>query len=610
MFRPFSVFLFISVVWTGCYSSHPLSSGEDAGQDGSSEGDAFSDDAPDMRRPDVGTDDAGLDAVSVDADISQDGSTDSRPWDASTDSFVPVDAMPDSPRDTGADTPIDARMDAGPSCPMGFIDCGGVCRDLSVDSNHCGTCGLTCAAPTTCNDGVCGCPAGAGSIVCGGACADTLTHSDHCGGCGTVCPDGATCEDGLCACSEGVACGGRCVMIADDPQHCGGCGQVCPALAMCSAGDCVCSDPTQLACGGACVQTQDDSQNCGSCGVTCRTRVCDAGDCLEATNVSVGDDHTCIATNAGEVYCWGQNVGGMLGDGTFENRTTPTRVLGLTDIVEVSISGGKSCALDTSGAVWCWGFINGQLTPEIPQRASMLPPATTLSVTWSSICVTSDGRVYCWTPAGPTLLTEIEGVIGAVRVSGGLQQGCALTTSADVWCWGANGDGQLGRGFQSRPQPAARVPGLPSSIVKVSTSTGHVCALSAVGDIYCWGNNWFGSVGNGELTTNVLSPYRVPFGPAVDVIAGGLSSCAIDTMGQGWCWGANGWGKLGIGNRQRQSRPVRVLGLVDAVSMASEKADVCWIVEGGNVRCSGWNLYGGHGDGTTDPHYRLTETVW
>lgn len=81
----------------------------------------------------------------------------------------------------------------------------------------------------------------------------------------------------------------------------------------------------------------------------------------DALSVSVSDKNVCVVHRDGGVSCWGDNAVGQLGDGTKTSRTTPKRIVGISDAVEVDISLGSTpipthaCALRRSGRVSCWG---------------------------------------------------------------------------------------------------------------------------------------------------------------------------------------------------------------------------------------------------------------
>ena len=170
------------------------------------------------------------------------------------------------------------------------------------------------------------------------------------------------------------------------------------------------------------------------------------------------------------------------------------------------------------------------------------------------------GTLYCWVPDRGDIGGSINLPTGEVPVaipledpvryavtsssSFGQQFGCALTTADEVFCWGGNDLGQLGTGgFTSSQSPVQ--PLLPPGPYKhLSTEHGGVCALSAAGDAYCWGDNRQGRFGLGLEgswePTPVPTPARVPVDfPWRHFSLGFDRACGVREGGQVYCWGAN-----------------------------------------------------------------------
>ena len=133
--------------------------------------------------------------------------------------------------------------------------------------------------------------------------------------------------------------------------------------------------------------------------------------------------HSCGLRDGGEVVCWGLNDSGQLGDGTTGNRLTPTLVTGALTFaaVETGNGGFHTCGLDASGKAYCWGSnAQGQLGDGT--TANRLSPTE----------VAHDPELF----------------FASLAVGGG--HSCGVTAvGGTAYCWGANGNGQLGDGTLS-----------------------------------------------------------------------------------------------------------------------------------------------------------------
>lgn len=216
---------------------------------------------------------------------------------------------------------------------------------------------------------------------------------------------------------------------------------------------------------------------------------------------------------------------------------------------------------------------------------------------------------------GAQTLTPLRGI---AQVSAGGAHTCALTAGGGVKCWGANSAGQLGDGTTTHRLLPVDVVGLSSGVAAVSASESYTCALTTAGAVKCWGLNYYGQLGNGSGAWGATE--RLP----VDVVglnsgvaaisAGSGHACALTTEGDVWCWGRNHDGQLGDGGTTQQPVPVAVTGLSDGVAAiraggGGAGGHTCALTLGGGIQCWGSNQHGQLGDGSTVPRLQPVAVI-
>lgn len=113
--------------------------------------------------------------------------------------------------------------------------------------------------------------------------------------------------------------------------------------------------------------------NAGGVGVVSRVPVAVSG-ITDATEVALGNHHSCALRSGGTVSCWGRGNSGQLGNDDVTNSSTPVDVQGLTGVASVSGGNAHTCAVTVSGTAWCWGSdANGQLGDGPSPQTALVP---------------------------------------------------------------------------------------------------------------------------------------------------------------------------------------------------------------------------------------------
>jgi alpha-tubulin suppressor-like RCC1 family protein len=248
--------------------------------------------------------------------------------------------------------------------------------------------------------------------------------------------------------------------------------------------------------------------------------------------LAAGPTHVCASRNNGSSYtellCWGSNSHGQLGNGTTDDSATPVYVYGTpSPSAHRMLAAGNetSYAVLSIGYVEAWGANQyGQLgdgtTTDQPRPnplANLHQAAMSVSAGSAFACaLVSTGEVLCWghNLAGqlgdgtttnrldPTLVLGLT----ATQIASTQLSSCALTTSGGTVCWGANplGDGSNDNSSVIRP---VKLNGISLTSLASSGRSSSVCGISSTLDVYCWGNNSHGQLGDGGYNS-AFSPVQ------------------------------------------------------------------------------------------------------
>ncbi len=313
------------------------------------------------------------------------------------------------------------------------------------------------------------------------------------------------------------------------------------------------------------------------------------------TQVSMGEAHTLVVTAGGQLYSFGDNDYGELGrtdnSGSFNPNPTPTLVSlpGATGPVTAAAAGAThSLVVTATGQLYAFGDNGfGQLgnttndtnhdpnpTPALVSLPSGSGPVTQVAAGDSdSYALTSAGQLYAFgdniygqrgsaantvaNPA-PALVSLPSGSGPVTQVAAGAYHALVLTTSGQIYGFGDNHWGDLGNDTNvgtDTPNPTPLLVSLPAgsgAVARVAAGSYHSLVLTAGGQLYAFGDNYEGELGNatGNHTSNVTTtptPVTLPGASGGVVDVGGLEygTLAVTATGQLFAFGNNATGQLG-----------------------------------------------------------------
>jgi len=268
------------------------------------------------------------------------------------------------------------------------------------------------------------------------------------------------------------------------------------------------------------------------------------------TTLSVGYQHSCVVTGAGNAKCWGWNLDGQA--------SVPED---LGRVTAISAGGSHTCAVTEEGTVRCWGN-NDAYQLDVPEDlgADSNGKVTQISAGAFHTCaLTQEWWVQCWGSNDEGQTDQGGSYEQFQQIVAGGDHTCGLKSNGDVKCWGGNNAGE------------SNVPFLDHlTLDKISAGKYHTCVVTTSGEVQCWGDNDYGQ-----------STVPEDLGKATQISAGGMHTCSVSDAGVVRCWGDNNSG---------QSTVPEDLGKVTQISTGYQHS--CAVQESGTAICWGNNDYG------------------
>ena len=367
----------------------------------------------------------------------------------------------------------------------------------------------------------------------------------------------------------------------------------------------------------------------------------------------------CFIDKKGKVYTWGANDSGQLGNGTTDDSSVPICISDVADsplkgknIVDIYSLGGRIIAKDSKGNLYTWGYnYNGRLGNGTTTNSSMpicisdiegspLKEKNVVDVYEKDLTVIvkdSNGKLYSWgenysgqlgngtteNSSMPVCISDIEGspLNGKDIVDVYADYSTMIVKDSDgkLYSWGYNGYGQLGDGKttdSSMPICISNIENSPlkgKNIVDVHNYGSTIIAKDSNGKLYTWGYNTSGQLGNGTTTNSSMpicindienSPLKGK--NIVDVHNSSSTIIAKDSSGKLYTWGWNNFGQLGNETTENSSMPICISDIENSPLIGNEVVEIYdyygYIMvkdDNGKLYSWGWNNYGQLGNGTT-----------
>ncbi|KAG0539071.1 hypothetical protein BDA96_03G291000 [Sorghum bicolor] len=325
---------------------------------------------------------------------------------------------------------------------------------------------------------------------------------------------------------------------------------------------------------------------------------------LDVNQIVCGSRHIALTTRQGEVFTWGEELGGRLGHGTDTDISRPKLVESISVTIVDFISCGEfhTCAISASGDLFNWGdgsYHAGLLGYDtgashwLPKRVS--GPLEGLQVlfvacgSWHSALITSTGRLYTFGDGTFGALghgnressaypKEVEALNGfrTIKVACGVWHSAAIVeatvqtgmnmVSKKLYTWGDGDKNRLGQGDkEARLIPTCVQALLEHNFHQLACGQNMTVALATSGHVYTMGSSDNGQLGNPKSDGKqpCLVKDKLAHELVEEISCGAAHVAVLTSRSEVYTWGMGANGRLGHGDLNDKKAPTIVEALKD-----------------------------------------------
>ena len=342
---------------------------------------------------------------------------------------------------------------------------------------------------------------------------------------------------------------------------------------------------------------------------------------LVVNYASAGDNFNIALKSDGQVWGWGYNSLGRLGDNTVVSKSTPVSILGAKKTFCQISTRSFTLGIDKYGQVWGWGANDygrlgnsgtNQCTP-VSISGAKKTFCNISTGNYHAMGIDKYGQIWGWgynssgqlgNNSTVQKMTPVS-ILGAKKTFCTIDMGNSYSVGIDntgqVWGWGYNYNGELGDNSKAQKLTPVSIMGTKKTFCAIGIGNYHSIGLDKNGQVWGWGNNGYGRLGNNSDSNQCTPVSILGVKKTFCAIAGGSHhTMGIDKNGQVWGWGFNGQGQLGNNSTAQKMTPVSILGTKKTFCKIYSGAYLSLAIDNyGQLWSWGTNNYGQLGNNTT-----------